>query len=193
MVLPEILVLVADGSEEMEAVTCVDVLRRAGLKVTLASVTSSLEVVCSRQVKLVADTLLKDIEHKDVFGAIVLPGGAKGAEAFANSNEVKMLLQHYSEQGKLVAAICAAPIALAAANIQKGKNLTSHPSVKDKLAEEYTYGESRVIIDGNIITSRGPGTAIEFSLSIIKYLLGNEKAQEVAKPMLLPESFLAVN
>ncbi|ORY46879.1 DJ-1-like protein [Rhizoclosmatium globosum] len=187
-----VLVVVADGSEEMETVICVDVLRRAQIEVTLASVGAQV-VTCSRNVRLHADAQL-NLSDSD-FDAVVLPGGLGGAKAFAENAALHTLLKAFESKGKLVAAVCAAPIALHPANIAKGKQITSHPSVKDQLVAANWFGEykeDRVVVDGNLITSRGPGTSFEFALSIIKYLCGKEKAEEVAGPMVLPPGTIIV-
>ncbi|KAJ3087684.1 Protein deglycase DJ-1zDJ-1 [Quaeritorhiza haematococci] len=183
---PSALVLVANGSEEMEAVITIDTLRRGKVDVTVAGLTGSQSVECSRKVVLVPDVALSDIKDKTAFDAVILPGGLGGAEAFAKSEEVHALLKSYeANPQKIVAAICAAPIALNAAGVGKGKHITSHPSVKDKLGA-YSYKEDRVVVDGNFVTSRGPGTAFEFALKLLEKLCGKETVQEVVAPMLLP-------
>lgn len=180
-----VLVPLAAGAEEMETVIIVDVLRRAGLEVVLAGLDGRDPVLCSRNVKLLPDCALA--EAQGPFDAIVLPGGAKGAENLAASTAVQDLLRRHSAEGKIVGAICAAPIALAAAGVGKGRALTSHPSVKDKLNAFASYQEERVVRDGKLVTSRGPGTAFEFALALIEDLLGREAAEKVAGPMLLPK------
>lgn len=118
---------------------------------------------------------------------LVLPGGLGGAKALANSKEVGELLKQQESNGGYIAAICAAPTALRAHQIGFGKSLTSYPSVKECLVEggKYIYKEDRVVVDGKLITSRGPGTAFDFALNIVEQLQGKEKAAEVAKAMLL--------
>ena len=148
------LVILATGAEEMETVITVDVLRRGGIEVTLAGLEGSGPVVCSRNVKVVPDCALS--EAQGTFDVIVLPGGAKGAENLAQAPAVQKLLQVQEQSGRLIAALCAAPIALAAAGVAKGRELTSHPSVKEKVAAHGKYSEARVVRDGKIITSRGP-------------------------------------
>ncbi|KAH6582495.1 hypothetical protein BASA61_008525 [Batrachochytrium salamandrivorans] len=182
---PKILVLVTDGTEDMEAVTIVDVLRRAKTSVLVCSLEKQQMVECSNGICLVPDTCLSAIKPTDMadMAAIILPGGLRGAKAFAESKAIHDALTLAYTSGKLVAAICAAPIALVAAGIGRGKQLTSHPSIRDQLATTYKYSEDRVVVDGNLITSRGPGTALEFSLSIVEYLLGRETRNAVAAPM----------
>ena len=179
------LVILASGAEEMETVITVDVLRRGGIEVTLAGLDGAGAVTCSRNVKVVPDCALSDAQG--MFDVIVLPGGAKGAENLAQSLAVQKLLQAQEKSGRLIAAVCAAPIALAAAGVAKGLELTSHPSVKEKVAIHGKYSEARVVRDGKVITSRGPGTTFEFALALVQALEGEEAAKKVADPMLLPK------
>ncbi|KAJ3345719.1 Protein deglycase DJ-1zDJ-1 [Entophlyctis luteolus] len=186
-----VLVIVANGSEEMETVIIVDVLRRAKLQVTLASLHDVDTVVCSRGVRLVADALLAAVDVA-AFDAVVLPGGLGGAEAFAASARVHEILRSFDACGKLTAAVCAAPIALAAAGVHAGARVTSHPSVKDRVAGVFEYSEERVVVvrgssGGNalLVTSRGPGTCFEFSLAIVAVLCGESVAADIAGPMML--------
>lgn len=180
-----VLVLLAPGAEEMETVIVVDVLRRAGLEVLLAGVEGAGPVVCSRGVKICPDASLSEAQGS--FDLLVLPGGAQGAEALAASPVVQELLRRQAHEGRLIGALCAAPIALAAAGVGSGRALTSHPSVKERLAGFGVYKEDRVVRDGKLVTSRGPGTALEFALALVEELCGREKAAQVAAPMLLPE------
>jgi len=183
------LVIIATGSEEIEAVTPIDTLRRAGVEVTVAGLTGSGGLIMSRNVIVGAEMSLKEaMAANEVapFDAIILPGGLMGAEAFRDAVEIGELLKEQEKGGRLVAAICAAPIALHKHEVFVGKSLTSYPSKKDVFADgKYNYKEDRVVIDGNLITSRGPGTSLEFSLAIAAYLVGQEKADEVGKAMLV--------
>jgi len=181
------LVIIANGSEEIEAVTPIDTLRRAGVEVTVAGLTGAGNVIMSRNVIVGAEKSLKDALTSGPFDAIILPGGLKGAEAFAESAEIGEILKEQEKAGRLVAAICAAPTALHKHGIYVGKAVTSYPSVKDKMivGGKYDYKEDRVVVDGNLITSRGPGTSLEFSLAIAAHLVGQEKADEVGKGMLV--------
>ncbi|KAF5291597.1 hypothetical protein FQA39_LY14319 [Lamprigera yunnana] len=179
------LVLIAEGTEEMECVISVDVLRRAGINVTLAGLTGSHPVKCSRNVMVVPDKSFSDC--KDVYDAVVLPGGLDGSKAFVESKELGQFLKEQETAGRIVAAICAAPMALNKHSIGSGKNITSYPSVQPKVMENanYNYKEEKVVVDDNLTTSRGPGTAFDFALSLVEQLVGKEKAAEVAKGMLL--------
>ncbi|KAJ3039940.1 hypothetical protein HDV00_011606 [Rhizophlyctis rosea] len=181
---PSALVLLADGSEEMEAVITIDILRRAEVDVTVAGLNSAQPITCSRHVKIVPDKALSDVQDKE-FDAFVLPGGMDGAKSFANSEAVKALLKTYqNDSKKTVAIICASPIALKAAGVANGKSITSHPSVKDQL-EGYNYKEDRIVWDGNLLTSRGPGTAFEFALALVGRLRGKEVVEKIVPPMLV--------
>ena len=175
------LVLIAEGSEEMETVIVVDVLRRAKIKVVLASLSDDLVTTCSRSVKIVADCTLKDVAENDLFDCVVLPGGGGGAEKFATSQLVKEVLEKHQAGGKLLAAVCAAPTAFLAHKIGKGKEITSYPAFKEKLSSDYNYSENRVVVDENICTSRGPGTCFEFAFKLVELLLedGAKLAEEL--------------
>lgn len=183
------LLVLAPGAEEMEAVITADVLRRAKINVVIVGLDSAEAVECSRQVKIVPDTSLDDAaQNRGPFDVIVLPGGGGGAKRLSESPKVQQLLQAQEASGQYIAAVCAAPTALLSHGIAKGKQVTSHPGVKSVIEESgnYRYTEARVSTDGTIITSRGPGTCFEFALAIVRALVGEETATEVAKPMILP-------
>ncbi len=173
----EALVLIANGSEEMETVITIDVLRRAGITTTVLSLNEEI-VLCSRGVKLVADTTT--IPSK-VYDCIILPSGLEGAKTFASDKRVGELLKRHLN--KLICVICASPIALEAHQIHINSKITCHFSVKDQL-KSYTYVDDRVVCD-KMITSQGPGTALEFALAIVEKLLGVEKSREISKPMMI--------
>ena len=150
----------------------------------MASLSDQKEILCSRKVSLVADELLSNIDS-DKYDCVVLPGGMDAANAFKTSTIIGNLLQSYEKSNKLIAIICASPIALAGHNIMVGKRVTSHPSVSNQLTEKYVYSEEKVVTDGKLITSRAPGTAFDFALEIVKTLCGDAKVEEIKKPMLL--------
>ncbi|XP_014295172.1 protein dj-1beta [Microplitis demolitor] len=177
------ILLMADGAEEMEAVITADVLRRAGIEVTIASITGNDCIKCSRDVKICADAQLDAVKNNN-FDAVILPGGLGGSKALASSKEVGELLKKQENEGRVIAAICAAPTALKAHGIAQGKQITSYPSMKDQLTDYYKYSEDIVVTDGNIITSRGPATAYAFGLAIVEKVLNKEAAVPVAKGML---------
>ena len=181
---PRALVLLAQGAEEMEAVISIDVLRRGGIDVTVAGLDGTDPVRCSRGVVITPDVALDQVEGE--FDALVLPGGAEGAQRLAQSDEVGELLREQELKGLLVAAICAAPIALQAHGVFEGRKLTSHPSVMPMLEDWGDYSEHPVEADGNLITSRGPGTAFPFALRIVGALTDAERMVEVRAPMMFP-------
>ncbi|WP_145599942.1 protein deglycase YajL [Yersinia frederiksenii] len=183
------LVCLAPGSEETEAVTTIDILVRAGIQVTTASVASdgALEIVCSRGVRLLADARLVDVADEK-FDVVVLPGGIKGAECFRDSPLLVATVQQTHNEGRLVAAICAAPaLVLEHHNLFPEGNMTGFPALKDKIAAT-KWMDQRVVYDRrvNLVTSQGPGTSIDFALKIVFLLLGREKAEEIAWQLVLP-------
>ncbi len=179
----EVLVPVADGTEEIEAVCIIDVLRRAGASVTVASV-DSLQITASRGVKLVADCHISECSGK-TYDLIALPGGMPGAEHLRDSEELKLLLEHQKNRGGLYAAICASPaVVFQHHGLLDSRQATCHPAFADSL-ENNKELESRVVVDGKCVTSRGPGTAIEFSIKLVEQLYGSGKADEVAAPMII--------
>ena len=182
---PRALVVLAEGAEEMEAIITVDVLRRAGVEVVLAGLDGAGPVTCSRKVRVVPDGALAGCSGD--FDVLVLPGGAEGARRLAESPEVGRLLREREQRGALVAAICAAPMALARHGVFAGRRTTSHPSVKEIVAAHGTLVEEPVVDDGNLVTSRGPGTAFLFALHLVERLCGAEKAREVKEPMVFAE------
>lgn len=174
--MPKVLVPLAQGCEEIEAVTVIDILRRAGITVVSAGLDNQ-PVRASRGVVLVPDTSL-DAVLNDSFDMIVLPGGQPGTDNLNADKRIIALLQKMAKQGKHVAAICAAPSVLAGAGLLDGKRATSFP----KSLEGYpniNLQSSAVVEDGNIITSRGPGTAMDFALTLAERLVGKARRREV--------------
>ncbi|XP_057815306.1 protein DJ-1 homolog C isoform X3 [Cryptomeria japonica] len=182
---PVVLVPIANGSEEMEAVIIIDVLRRANIHVVVASVEETLEIVASRKVKIVADKLIEEAATS-AYDLIVLPGGMPGAERLSNTQSLTKLLREQAESKKAYGAICASPaVVLEAHGLLKEKKATAHPAFSQKLADQ-SAADTRVVIDGNLITSRGPGTAMEFALAIVEKIFGQEKAISIAEAMVFP-------
>jgi 4-methyl-5(b-hydroxyethyl)-thiazole monophosphate biosynthesis len=171
-----VLVPIADGNEELEAISVIDLLRRAGVEVTVAGL-NDVNIRASRGVNLVADALLEDVLEQP-FDMVVLPGGAAGAQALLADERIEALLQRYAENGRYTAAICAAPGVLANARLLDGRRATSFPGFLDPFGD-VDYREEPVVVDGRIITSRGPGTAMDFALRLIEILCGADKAREV--------------
>jgi len=171
-----VLVLFAEGSEELEAVTIVNILRRAGISVTLAGlVTGALKG--SRGVMLTPDSTLDAVVQND-FDMIVLPGGQPGTNHLKADPRVQKLLQRMSQQGRYVAAICAAPSVLATAGLLDGKKATSYPGALEAFPK-VRLQNAAVVEDGMLITSRGPGTAMDFALTLVERLSGPAKRDEV--------------
>lgn len=184
----KVLVPVGNGTEEMEAVITIDVLRRAGAEVVVASVEDSLTVKCSRGVVLVADALIGDAAGA-TYDLIACPGGMPGAERLRDSAPLEALLRAQAGAGRLHAAICATPVVfLQPAGLLAGRAATAHPAFSDKLPDQGPVPR-RVVVDGPLTTSRGPGTAFEFALELVRQLYGADKAREVAGPMVMPEGF----
>lgn len=180
-----VLVILAEGAEEIETVTTIDMLRRGGLWVTVAGLEGAEPVLCSRGVVILPDKSLVDaLAEKPLYDCVVLPGGISGTERLCKSGTVGTILRAHEKQSRLIAAICAAPLALVTHGIATGKRLTSYPSVKDKISSKYEYVEGeRVVVDEFLITSRGPGTAYWFGLKLIELLAGKEKAAAVERGM----------
>ncbi len=178
----KVLVPIADGVEEIEAVTIIDVLRRAGVEVVCAELTGK-PVTASRKVKLIPDTSLEEVKG-EIFDMVVQPGGGDGVENLKGDARVEAVLRSMSERQKWVTAICAAPTLLTAYGLLEGKKATSHPSRRGQTAlGKVNYQEQRVVQDGHIITSRGPGTAMEFALKLVEVLCGREKVTELKEAL----------
>lgn len=175
-------VLLADGFEETEAITIIDVLRRAKVKVEVLAVEAR-KVTGAHHIVVEADALLSD-RKGDKFDLVVLPGGMPGAATLRDHWGVQKLVQTQAAAGGLVGAICAAPMALAKAGVLEGKRATCYPGFEAQLGGA-RHEVQDVVIDGNIVTSRGPGTALAFSLSLVELLEGAAAARALAGQMLV--------
>ncbi len=179
----QVLVPIADGTEEIEATCIIDTLRRAGAEVTVASV-GQLQVTASRGVKIVADALIADCAGV-MYDCIALPGGMPGAEHLRDSAPLIAKLKEQKASGRLYAAICACPaVVLHHHGLLDGVKATCYPSMQESLDPAYTAND-RVVVDGNCVTSQGPATAIDFALKLVELLVSSAKANEVAKAMLV--------
>jgi 4-methyl-5(b-hydroxyethyl)-thiazole monophosphate biosynthesis len=177
-----VLIPLANGSEELEAVTIINLLRRAGIEVISAGLEDG-PVTCSRKTVIIPDTTLEKVLDDD-FDLIVLPGGLPGADHLRDDDRVIKLLQKQSEKNKFVAAICAAPKVLAKAGLLDNKKATAFPDVLHSLQLHNTQITNTAIQrDGNIITSRGPGTAMDFALELILLLTDDKTKQAISKQM----------
>ena len=173
-----VLVPLAQGCEELEAVTIVDLLRRAGIEVVTAGLDEQ-PVRASRGITLIPDVTLDKALQKD-YDMVVLPGGLPGADNLKNDDRIIRLLVQMKQADKYTAAICAAPFVLAEAGLLEGKRATGYPGCLDKdSAPGLDYVEQPVVIDGKVITSRGPGTAMDFALELIATLSGKQVRDEV--------------
>ncbi|EME32683.1 Protein DJ-1 homolog B [Galdieria sulphuraria] len=192
--LRKVLVPIANGTEEIEAVTIADTLVRAGAQVTIASVENQLQITASRGVRIVADKLISDCTNEQ-YDLIAIPGGAKGAEKLGSCEELITLLRQQQQSGKFIGAICAAPALVLAENgfLEDSIRATCYPADQflSKLKNPVDDEDCPVVVDGQFITSQGPGTALHFSLTLVEKLYGRQKAEELAALMLLtPEDGL---
>lgn len=176
-----ILVPVATGIEEIECVTIIDVLRRADIDVRVCSIEDR-EIIGAHGIKIVADSLFLDEVLED-YDALVLPGGSEGAERFYDYSPLVQSLTSFVKTGQLVGAICASPaLVLARAGLLDSVKATCYPEYKSKLQH---YQDERVVIDGNIITSQGPGTAFDFAFKLVEILAGAKISHKIKTGMLL--------
>ena len=176
--MPSILVPLAQGCEELEAVTLIDLLRRAGMEVTTAGLDSE-AVTASRGVRLLPDTVLDDVLDRQ-FDLIVLPGGLPGADHLDRDPRIQKLIREQAQADRKVGAICAAPKVLASAGLLENREATAYPGTLESLQlPSISITSEKVTVDGNISTSRGPGTAMDFALELIEQLAGRSKREEV--------------
>ncbi len=179
-------VLLAPGFEEIEAVTVIDVLRRAGIHVEVAAVMTPASelaplVTGSHDITVRATTRVEALEAHS-FDAVVLPGGLPGAHNLRDDAAAQRLVKDASQAGKVVAAICAGPVALERAGVLAGREATSYPG---NALPSARYSEARVVIDGQVVTSRGPGTALEFSLALVRMLVSDDASEKLQSGMLV--------
>lgn len=173
----QVLVPIAQGTEEMEAVIIIDMLRRAGFNVKIAGENEI--TTCSKNVKIIPDILIDSIDESEEFDAIILPGGITGTQNLMDNQNLIKILKKHNQEKKLIGAICAAPtILLEHKLIPIGAELTSHPSVADKFVD-YQHNGAKFVQSQNLIFGKGAGTAFDFSLAIIKELSGEEMAENI--------------
>ncbi|KAF9556811.1 DJ-1 [Agrocybe pediades] len=194
--MPSALVLLADGTEEMEFTITYDTLVRGGVRVTSAFVPDVTSAGAthinpptakgSRGINIMPDMYFElSTCGPDIYDLLVIPGGAKGAETMSRHPSVQELVRRYIERNKFVGMICAGSLAAKTSKLPR-QPLTSHPSVKAELEQDFDYREDPVVISDNLITSRGPGTAFPFALTLIEVLCGVDKREEVRGPMIFP-------
>jgi len=178
-------IFLADGFEEIEALTCVDVLRRAGVPVTTVSINPTVEVTGAHGVTVHADSLFADNDYADALW-LILPGGIPGAPNLAAHAGVCDALTAHDERGGKVAAICASPaMVLGMLGILEGRDAVCYPGLEDTV-EGVRWGDQPVAVDGNVVTGNGPAAASAFALTIVTETAGREAALKVAAGMLLP-------
>lgn len=175
-------IFLADGFEEIEGLTVVDLLRRADIDITMVSIMDTKKITGAHDIVIEADELYKDMNFSNM-DALVLPGGMPGSKYLGDHSELVELLKSFNEDNKLIAAICAAPSVLGVNGILQDKKATCYPGFEDKL-EGATFIKEPVVKDQNIITSRGVGTAIDFALAIIESLKDKKAAKEIAESII---------
>ncbi|MEG1505129.1 MAG: DJ-1/PfpI family protein [Lachnospiraceae bacterium] len=182
----EVCVFLADGFEEIEGLTVVDLLRRANISVVTVSVTGQRSVHGAHKIDVMADMLFEHMDYKDTT-MLVLPGGMPGTIHLEEHKGLEHLLNQFYREEKYIGAICAAPSILGKRGMLKGKRATAYPSKEKEL-----YGaeilHTPVVIDGSIVTSRGMGTAIAFSLALIGLMVGTEIAEEISSAIVYQEA-----
>ncbi len=180
----KVYIFMANGFEEIEGLTVVDLLRRANIEIVMVSITEDLYVTGSHQIMVKTDVLFESVDFSDG-DMLVLPGGMPGTKYLAEHVGLDELLKKFQGKGKKLAAVCAAPSVLGSKGLLKGKNATCYPGFEDALLGAHVKNDV-VVMDGNIITSRGMGTAIDFSLAIIKSISGEAEAEKIANAIQYP-------
>jgi protein deglycase len=181
----KVMVILAEGFEEIEAITIIDILRRANISVISVGLTSR-TITGSHSITISSDSLIDDeLSKLSEYQMVVLPGGLPGSNNLRDDSRIISLLQKMNQEKKYTAAICAAPIVLAKAGLLDGKKATSYPGQLEKLSLPTTQVvKESVVVDGTVITSGGPATAIEFSLALVEILVGNQKRNDLAEKLL---------
>jgi len=179
----KVLILIETGFEEVEALAPVDLLRRAGAEVVLATSVSNRQVKGRNEITIICDVTYESVEAQ-TFNMVIIPGGAGGVEVLGKNSFALNLIKEYFAQKKWVGAICAAPLVLKKAGVLHQQSITSYPSAKPELEKLTNYLEERVVTDGHLVTSRGPGTAVEFGLTLVEKLYGRERANEIQRQII---------
>lgn len=178
-----VFVHIAKGSEEIEAVSVIDILRRAGLDVKVVSIMDKKEIIGAWNTNITADILFEDVDYSKG-DMIILPGGGEGTEYLSEHEGLSNEIQKYYNQGKWLAAICAAPVVLSKAGVLEGKSATCYPGFEDGLSGVDVKSD-RVVVDNKIITGKGPGVSFEFSLKIVEMLRGIDVANKLKEEMFI--------
>ncbi len=176
-------IFLADGFEEMEAIAPIDILRRAGIEVDTVSINSDLKVIGAHGLKVETDINIKDV-NVDLYDAVICPGGLPGSTNLRDNDKVISIIKEANSNGKLIAAICAAPIVLDAAGVLD-VNYTTYPTVEKGIKSGTYQTDKKVVLDKNIITSAGPSTATDFAIEIVRYLLDDNSAKTIKDELLI--------
>ena len=182
----KVALFVDNGGEELELIAPLDIMRRANLEVDLSSANNAEYVTGAHNIKIIVDKKINDIEDILEYDAIVIPGGMPGSTLLRDNNKIIEFFKTMYNEDKLVAAICAAPIVLSAAEILKDREATSYPGFDKELTCKSYNSKKAVVVDKNVITAQGPAVAILFGYEIVNYLLKDETANTVKEQMLLP-------
>lgn len=182
----KVALFIENGSEELEFIAPLDIMRRANLEVDLISANNEDFITSSHNVKIIVDKKIEEVNNILDYDAIVIPGGMPGSTLLRDNKKIIEFYQTMYNSGKLVAAICAAPIVLSAAGITNDKEVTSYPVFDKEINYKNYNSEKAVVIDKNVITAQGPAVAILFGYEIVNYLLQDNTAEDVKKAMLVP-------
>ena len=182
----KVALFIENGSEELEFIAPLDVMRRANLEVDLISANNEDFITSSHNVKIIADKKINEVNNILDYDAIVIPGGMPGSTLLRDNKKIIEFYQTMYNSGKLVAAICAAPIVLSAAGITDDKEVTSYPGFDKEINYKNYNSDKAVVIDKNVITAQGPAVAILFGYEIVNYLLQDNTAEDVKQAMLVP-------
>ena len=182
----KVALFIENGSEELEFIAPLDIMRRANLEVDLISANNEDFITSSHNVKILADKKIDEVNNILDYDAIVIPGGMPGSTLLRDNKKIIEFYQTMYNSGKLVAAICAAPIVLSAAGITDDREVTSYPGFDKEINYKNYNSEKAVVIDKNVITAQGPAVAILFGYEIVNYLLQDNTAEDVKKAMLVP-------
>ena len=182
----KVALFIENGSEELEFIAPLDIMRRANLEVDLISANNEDFITSSHNIKILADKKIEGVNNILDYDAIVIPGGMPGSTLLRDNKKIIEFYQTMYNSGKLVAAICAAPIVLSAAGITDDKEVTSYPGFDKEINYKNYNSEKAVVIDKNVITAQGPAVAILFGYEIVNYLLQDNTAEDVKKAMLVP-------
>jgi len=177
-------VFLASGFEEIEAMSIIDVLRRGEVNTVTVSITGDKSVKGAHNVEVIADEIFADVDFSNG-DMLVLPGGMPGTNNLNAHDGLKAVISEYNNQGKYIAAICAAPLVFGEMGLLKGKKATCYPSFESRLIGAEVTETERVVVDSNVVTSRGPGTAIEFALQLVEILVSKEVAAQWRAGMLV--------